>query len=76
MNTKTENVTITTNTENVQNKYINELSKMNTTSEKIRFLDSNNVSRMNISKILNIRYQHVRNVLITPVTNPKVTKIN
>lgn len=38
-----------------------------TTSEKIRKLSALNLSRSEISKILNIRYQHVRNVLITPL---------
>ena len=42
-----------------------------TTSGKIRYLDSQNLTRGQISKVLNIRYQHVRNVLITPVKNPK-----
>jgi hypothetical protein len=37
------------------------------TSEKIRKLSALGVTRPEISKILNIRYQHVRNVLITPV---------
>ena len=37
------------------------------TSKKIRELASLNISRSEISKILNIRYQHVRNILITPV---------
>lgn len=38
-----------------------------TKSFKIRTLSSMNMSRGQISKILNIRYQHVRNVLITPL---------
>jgi len=36
-------------------------------SSKIRTLSSMNLPRGQISKILNIRYQHVRNVLITPL---------
>ena len=38
-----------------------------TVSRKIRELSSLGVTRSEIGKILNIRYQHVRNVLITPV---------
>ena len=41
-----------------------------TKSAKIRFLDSEGWSRGDISRFLEIRYQHVRNVLITPVKNP------
>lgn len=47
------------------------ISKLSTTSGKIRYLSSQKFSRGEISKILGIRYQHVRNVLITPVKNPK-----
>ncbi len=42
-----------------------------TTSSKIRFLDSAGVERKTIAKMLNKRYQHVRNVLITPIKNEK-----
>ena len=38
-----------------------------TTSQKIRELNSLNVPRWDISVLLNKRYQHVRNVLITPL---------
>lgn len=48
-----------------------ELEKLTTTSSKIRYLDSLGWSRSSISKKLNKRYQHVRNVLITPVSKPK-----
>ena len=41
-----------------------------TTSAKIRKLSADGYSRMEVSKILNIRYQHVRNVLITPIKRP------
>jgi hypothetical protein len=58
-------------TETKQNGFEKELSAIQTVSGKIRFLNSKNLSRGEISKILNIRYQHVRNVLITPVKNPK-----
>ena len=47
------------------------LNKQPTTSAKIRMLDSLGFSRSKIAARLNKRYQHVRNVLITPVTKPK-----
>ncbi|MGL5078787.1 MAG: hypothetical protein ACRDBG_23565 [Waterburya sp.] len=47
------------------------LEAFKTTSAKVRYLDSCNVTRGQIAKILNIRYQWVRNVLIQPVTTPK-----
>lgn len=37
------------------------------TSQKIRELLTRNFSRSQIALILNIRYQHVRNVQITPI---------
>ena len=43
------------------------LSKLTTTSSKIRYLNREGFSRGDISRSLNIRYQHVRNVLITPI---------
>ena len=43
-----------------------------TKSAKIRYLDSLDYTRGQIAKAMNIRYQHVRNVLITPVKNPRV----
>ncbi len=42
-----------------------------TTSSRIRYLASIDWPRGAIAKHLNKRYQHVRNVLITPVTNPR-----
>lgn len=39
-------------------------------SAKIRLLNKEGFSNGQIAKFLNKRYQHVRNVLITPVTNP------
>ncbi len=53
------------------------LSKLPTKSAQIRYLDSIGHTRSDISKVLTdfhgklVRYQHVRNVLITPVTAPK-----
>lgn len=46
-----------------------ELNACETTSAKIRFLHKENFSRGDISRILKIRYQHVRNVLIQPLKN-------
>ena len=40
-----------------------ELLNQKTTSDKIRFLFSRNIKKTEIALILNIRYQHVRNVL-------------
>jgi hypothetical protein len=44
-----------------------ELDGMDTTAAKIRFLDSKKMSKGDISRALNIRYQWVRNVLNTPL---------
>ena len=49
-----------------------EIAAIPTASGKIRFLNSKGLTRYQIAKILGIRYQHVRNVLITPVKNPRV----
>lgn len=38
-----------------------------TKSARIRFLNSLGYSRADIARHMNIRYQHVRNVLITPL---------
>ena len=38
-----------------------------TTSSQIRALAAQGKSKSEIAKILNIRYQHVRNVLVTPL---------
>lgn len=46
-----------------------ELNSLETKSAKIRYLDKKGFSRGDISRILGIRYQHVRNVLITPIKN-------
>ena len=47
------------------------LKNLPTTSARIRFLDSLKFSRSEIAVELNKRYQHVRNVLITPIKNEK-----
>lgn len=44
-----------------------ELDGLTTTASKVRFLDSKDFSRGDISRILSIRYQWVRNVLNTPL---------
>lgn len=49
-----------------------ELNNLTTTSSKIRYLNSKGLSRGSISKVLNIRYQWVRNVLITPLKKVEV----
>ena len=43
------------------------LDEISTTSGKIRYLDKKGLSRGDISRVLNIRYQHVRNVLTQPL---------
>lgn len=45
------------------------LDSLTSTAAKIRFLASEGHSRGDISRILSIRYQWVRNVLITPLKN-------
>jgi len=40
-----------------------ELLSQRTTSDKVRFLYSRGIKKTEIALILNIRYQHVRNVL-------------
>lgn len=42
-----------------------------TVSARIRYLTAVGWSRGKISKALEIRYQHVRNVLVTPVQTPR-----
>lgn len=44
-----------------------ELNSLPTVSAKIRYLDSKGFTRSQIAKKLDKRYQHVRNVLVTPV---------
>lgn len=43
------------------------LDTMTTTSSKIRYLASQGMARAEIAKKLGVRYQHVRNVLTTPL---------
>ena len=46
-----------------------ELDAISQTAGKIRYLHSKGYSRGDISRLLSIRYQWVRNVLITPLKN-------
>ena len=43
------------------------LTTLSTTSSKVRYLHSEGYDKGDISRILGIRYQWVRNVLITPL---------
>jgi len=43
------------------------INALPTTSAKIRALNAQGKSRSEIAKILDKRYQHVRNVLVTPL---------
>ena len=47
------------------------LRNLPTKSAQIRYLTKLNWARGAIAKELGIRYQHVRNVQITPVTTPR-----
>jgi hypothetical protein len=47
------------------------LKEFKTVSEKIRYLNKEGITNSNISRILGKRYQHVRNVLETPLKRKK-----
>ncbi len=47
------------------------LASFTTVSARIRFLDAHGATRSEIKDQLKIRYQHVRNVLITPITKAR-----
>ena len=47
------------------------LGKSPTTSAKIRFLTAKDWTRSEIASKLKIRYQHVRNVQITPINKER-----
>lgn len=47
------------------------LANLNTKSAQIRYLNNIGLTRAEIARILEIRYQWVRNVLITNVAKPK-----
>lgn len=57
-------------TANQTNKIKKHCDSLPTTSAKIRYLTSEGYSRGEVARLLDIRYQHVRNVLVTPVKNP------
>lgn len=66
---KSEVVEVTTKTEKVNqvlaNENIDKLSaELKTKSAMIRYFGSKGYSRSDIAKAMNIRYQHVRNVLV------------
>ena len=63
---------MTTNVRNLDNEDKKVYLGLPTKSSKIRYLNSKDWTRGQIAKYMEIRYQHVRNVLITPVKNPKV----
>lgn len=48
------------------------IKKYGTKSQAIRELNAQGKTRKEIATILNIRYQHVRNVLITPIKQPRI----
>ena len=49
-----------------------ETQGINTKSDKIRKLAKLGATRSEIAAYLNIRYQHVRNVLVSPAPSPQV----
>lgn len=51
----------------VSKKQQDHLDTLETTSAKIRYLTAEGLTRSQIAKTLNIRYQWVRNVQITPL---------
>jgi len=59
-----------TNTKTLSKDQTKALTRCSTTSAQIRYLSSLDWPRGAIALKLNKRYQHVRNVLITPVKNP------
>ena len=65
------NTDVETNTEVEVNPVVAHLLALPTKSARIRFLFEQGMSRGAIAKVLGIRYQHVRNVLITPVKTPR-----
>lgn len=64
MSNETDN-TIQTLTNNVSYDVL--MEQFGSKSNVIRYLHSKGWSRGSIAKFMNIRYQHVRNVLITPL---------
>ncbi len=74
-NDKTETENTAENTAPVATKTKSDVDKvlegLTSTSGKIRYLNSLGWSRGAIAKKLDKKYQHVRNVLVTPVAQPK-----
>lgn len=67
-----EKEVIVTNSNDEKEVRINKhLETLTTTSSKIRYLLSEGLTRSQVSKKLNIIYQHVRNVEITPIKKQK-----
>lgn len=64
MNTKKKEEVLSTSNVPSQQELI---TKYGNKSKAIRALSAEGKSRGEIAKLLNIRYQHVRNVLITPI---------
>lgn len=62
---------MTTKTQKSQKSPFDEVADLPTKSAKIRALAAKGLSRSEIAKGLGIRYQHVRNVLITPLVGDK-----
>jgi len=57
--------------QNIKQSYELLLKKYDKKSPIIRELHSQGYDRTQIKNVMNIRYQHVRNVLITPLTSNK-----
>jgi hypothetical protein len=51
------------------------IARFGSVSGAIRGLTAEGKTRGEVAKILGKRYQHVRNVLVTPVKNPKVAPV-
>lgn len=47
--------------------YQAEMKKLPNTSSRIRYLHSLGIERKEIAKMVNVRYQHVRNVILMPL---------
>lgn len=51
----------------INHNYEELLTKLKSKSAVVRFLDAEKHSRASIAKFCGIRYQHVRNILVTPL---------
>ena len=51
----------------IEHNYVALLETHKTKSAMVRFLSSEGFERGTIAKFMGIRYQHVRNILVTPV---------